>query len=245
MFMFIQHPRALRYADNSEGRNNLPSSHVACAELQIDDAPDDSEDSDSLAEPPLPDPEVDPDIYVPPAPVAAPRGVRSLQPGVNSTGPDSAATRPSSAPVFIKTVDQAGGSGKDARPLTTLAGARARPRLDYSDDTPSTSAAVGAGAGVTEARSGDGSSDVEYGDISTLLWHESDTRVKSIVGNARIERMVPIKLDESQLPFAPVGGALEGAAAEEFVRSVCLSISSRSLQSQKLNVMHARFIRIS
>ena len=33
---------------------------------------------------------------------------------------------------------------------------------------------------------------MESGDVASLLWHESDTRVRSIVGNARIERVVPV-----------------------------------------------------
>ena len=79
-------------------------------------------------------------------------------------------------------VEQSSGGGKDARPLTTLAGARSRPRLDYSDDGPQ---AAAAGAS-------DWQCDVESGDVASLLWHESDTRVRSIVGNARIERVVPV-----------------------------------------------------
>ncbi len=163
---------------------------MACAELQIDDAPDESGDSDSLADPPHPDPEIDTDIYVPPAPVAAPRGVRCFQPGTGTAphpASDGAVARPSSAPVSVKAVEQSIGSGKDARPVTTLAGARARPRLDYSDD------AVHAAAASAAGESG-GSCELESGDISTLLWHESDTRVRSIVGNARIERVVPASL---------------------------------------------------
>jgi hypothetical protein len=127
--------------------------------------------------------------------------------------------------VLLKAADQAASGGKDARPLTTLAGARARPRLDYSDDAPQAASAGGGGAGSVAC-------DVECGDVASLLWHESDTRVKSIVGNARIERVIPvrpppprlfevigskllcpaahsvlqIKLDEAILPFAPLVG---------------------------------------
>ena len=167
----------------------MPVAHVACAELQINDEPDDSGDSDSLADPLHPDPEIDTDIYVPPAPVAAPRGIRSMQPGATAAaqlGTDGAAARPSSAPVSLKAAEQQTGGGKDTRPLTTLAGARARPRLDYSDDAPQ---AVSGGGG-----SGSVVCDVEGGDVASLLWHDSDTRVKSIVGNARIERVVPVNL---------------------------------------------------
>ncbi len=149
----------------------------------------------SQADPAHPEPEVDTDVYVPPAPVAAPRGIRSLQPTANAQAA-GAGGRPSSAPsVAAKAADAPVTGFKDARPLTTLAGARAKPRLDYSDDAPQAAAAA---ASVDDG----GVCEVESGSIVSLLWHESDTRVRSIVGNARIERVTPVSCPVMSTPFS-------------------------------------------
>jgi hypothetical protein len=167
---------------------------VACSELQIDDDADSSGEFVSQADPAHPEPEVDTDVYVPPAPVAAPRGIRSLQPTANAQAA-GAGGRPSSAPsVAAKAADAPVPGFKDARPLTTLAGARAKPRLDYSDD------ALQAAAAAASVDDG-GACEVESGSIVSLLWHESDTRVRSIVGNARIERVTPVSNSVTCTPF--------------------------------------------
>lgn len=51
------------------------------------------------------------------------------------------------------------------------------------------------------------------GAVETLIWHASDSAVKPIVANRRIERLPEPKYDPKSLPFTPMLLPVSGGAA--------------------------------
>jgi serine/threonine-protein kinase ULK4 len=78
-------------------------------------------------------------------------------------------------------------------------------------------------------------------DLQSLMWHPSDSAVKPIVANRRIERLAEPSWDAASLPFAPL--TLQGmldcdqAELERFLTQVYRTIASSAAVKQKVNLL--------
>jgi serine/threonine-protein kinase ULK4 len=78
-------------------------------------------------------------------------------------------------------------------------------------------------------------------DLLSLIWHPTDSAVKPIVANRRIERLAEPSWDAASLPFAPL--TLQGmldcdqGELERFLTQVYRTIASSAAVKQKVNLL--------
>lgn len=115
------------------------------------------------------------------------------------------------------------------------AGAKQQPYSSSSSSAP-------ASKQVADTAQGE---DVEAADSDTdllsLIWHPTDSAVKPIVANRRIERLAEPSWDAASLPFAPL--TLQGmldcdqTELERFLTQVYRTIASSAAVKQKVNLL--------